>query len=82
MSPKGAVPEAKKADQHLDPDRARKPGERVPVAAERHMEREIQMVHAWVNTLDLVFTDGATERQKIDEIKLQIRTRILGPAAP
>jgi hypothetical protein len=46
------------------------------------MEREIQMVHAWVNTLDLVFTDGATERQQIDEIKLQIRTRILGPAAP
>ena len=42
------------------------------------MEREVQLVHSWVNTLDLVFDDKASEREKIDEIKLQIRTRILG----
>jgi hypothetical protein len=79
MSPKGAVPEAKKADEYLDPKQERTPGENTPVAAERHMEREIQLVHAWVNTLDLVFDDKASEREKIDEIKRQIRTRILGP---
>lgn len=81
MSPRGAVPEAKKADEHLDPTRNRQPGEHVPVAAARHMEREIQMIHAWINTLDLVFAETSTERQKIDEIKRQIRTRILGHAA-
>jgi hypothetical protein len=81
MSPGGAVADAKKADEFLDPNRTRQPGERASAAADRHMEREIQLIHAWVSTLDLVFDSKATERQKIDEIKQQIRTRILGPTA-
>lgn len=78
MSPVGAVAEAKKADAFLDPERPRTDGEHVPVAAERHMERELQLLNAWVETLDLVFSDATSERAKIDEIKARIRTRILG----
>ena len=78
MSPEGAVAEARKADAHLDHERKRTEGEHVPVAAERHMEREVQLLNAWVETLDLVFGDAASMREKIEEIKQRIRTRILG----
>jgi hypothetical protein len=74
----GAVPQARAADAYLDPNRTREPGEHIPKDAIAHMEREIQLLHAWVNTLDLVFSDTATEREKIDEIKKSIKTRILG----
>jgi voltage-gated potassium channel Kch len=78
MSPKGAVAEAQKADAFLDPERPRTAGEHVPAGAERHMDREIQLLNAWVNTLDLVFSDMASERYKVEEIKSRIRSRILG----
>jgi hypothetical protein len=42
------------------------------------MDREIQLLNAWVNTLDLVFSDMASERDKVEEIKSRIRSRILG----
>jgi len=33
-----------------------------------------------VATLDLVFDDSASERQKVDEIKKQITKRVMGAA--
>lgn len=56
----GAVYQARVADRYLDRKRAGKRGQPSKHAL-AHMEREIQLLHAWVNTLDLVFSDTATE---------------------
>ena len=79
MSPEGATREARAADEYFG-KKAKGETPRLPIAASRHIDREIALVTAWVDTLDLVFADSATAEEVVAKIKAEITKRILGAA--
>jgi hypothetical protein len=70
MSPQGAQQEADALNNFLE-----KKG-KLTAGAKRMMDREIAVIKAWVETLDLKFDSEATMESKIAKLKAEIRKRI------
>ncbi|MGC4067407.1 MAG: hypothetical protein QM784_22730 [Polyangiaceae bacterium] len=80
MSGEGAQSRALAADQSLG--RAEVAGRPSPTnvskrALERQLRREVALVRAWIKTLDIEFKAGASQREKIETLKQEIRRRLL-----
>lgn len=74
MSAEGAQARARSVDEALArPDEAGRRGRR---ERERQMRREVALIRAWVRSLDIEFKPGASQREEIEEIKSQIRSRL------
>jgi hypothetical protein len=72
MSAKGAQGRARAVDAQLEGKEAKASDEDI----ELQKEREIKLIKAWVESLDLVFDSKSTQKQKEDKIKQQIKTRM------
>jgi anti-sigma28 factor (negative regulator of flagellin synthesis) len=78
MSAEGAQARAKAVDQALG---QRPEGEKLARVSraerERQMRREVSLIRAWVKSLDIKFKTGASQQEKVEAIKAEIRNRML-----
>lgn len=80
MHPRGAVKVSQKVNEYLDKQKnpssqgisKRKPSKSVEAA----MEQEVQLVKAWIRTMDLTFPEKSSMEEKIRLIKKEIHERI------
>ena len=48
----------------------------MPKQVRLQMNREVKLMREWVNSLDIIFEVGASQRQKIERIKQEMRDRM------
>lgn len=81
MAVEGAGKESKALKQHLAARRqAQQAGTALPEAtghAKAGLERELALIKAWIQTLNLTFRDKASMEEKVKELRKRIRERLL-----
>jgi hypothetical protein len=75
MSGEGAQSRARAVDEAVrSPQNVTRRGE---TDRKRQMRREVALVRAWVNSLDIDFKPGSSQREKVEQLKGEIRNRLL-----